>query len=383
MLVYWRASQRRPEVVGSSHNATPEAAALCWRLGVPAADLRRGPELAEALLVASRSGRPGDMPHRAALCALLARRGWRGPWLVRGRDLRRLAALSPAFLRALGAEAEGLAERPGTPEWWAEVAALAREWRRLQPAREALCAAGVPASAWLAVWREGVLRRLVGRLADRPEAVAPLRSPVPYGEAVEALVGGLPATYQRIVRNAGGGHETLVWDVGASQRALEGVLRSVSSDRTAWRAVLAPLSWTADSPMTRTRWGRQLAEALAYALLPSPHVATGAVWAPSWAPTSDLGAFAAAVRESAVAPAPRAPRGSAPWGRTLDMRDGDAPPVAARACMWPARLDLAERPLAPLPVRACRWAARLDLRAGFARAPVYTAPRLFARLEFA
>jgi len=150
---YWDATQGRPATVGSPYNDEPAGVARAWRLGIATARYPRG----VAHLLPARWA--GGRERIQAILRLSPR--LRGAYLLplKTSDLRRLARLSGAFLRALlgtrlPVDAAGHVD-------WAAVAAAHARWLALPRGR--LRAARVPARMWLS---EGLAAALRGGFSN-------------------------------------------------------------------------------------------------------------------------------------------------------------------------------------------------------------------------
>ena len=166
---YWTATQVRPDIVGSCYNDRSAGVARAWRLGITAARYPRG--LSHLLPERWRGGR-----ERILALTVLSRR-LRGAVIVDGAktaDLRRLAKLGGAFLRAIIGAWDSIFV--GNRVNWYAVAIQHQRWVALPHAR--LRAARVPARLWLAEGMTAALRHgfLPTRGPGRPEEAERLRA---------------------------------------------------------------------------------------------------------------------------------------------------------------------------------------------------------------
>jgi len=154
-LAYYQEAVPRPETVGSRYNDPPAQVAWAWRLGIPSRAYPRG----WGHLLPPR-GWVGGRERIRALIKLSRRSHEAGaPESAKTADLRRLARLSGAFLRAAQGSGAGLWAGDGSVVW-ETVASLHTRWLALGArARARLQCAHVPASEWLVPGILGAMRR--------------------------------------------------------------------------------------------------------------------------------------------------------------------------------------------------------------------------------
>lgn len=183
---YWRATQRRPDLVGSVYNAAPCDVYAVWRAGVSAPLWqRRGAWYSSAWVAQVRAHPRGDCsgratPERVRLVLLLAARfvpilrvAHAASARLSVRDLRALARLPGWLLRAAG-PAWIEESRPGG---WR----LRPQWERIAAVQDAITpsrrrvleAARIPAQLWahIAETRPALLDALSGE-GSREDAEA-------------------------------------------------------------------------------------------------------------------------------------------------------------------------------------------------------------------
>jgi len=158
-LDYWKRAAPRPDVVGSSHNLSPEQAYVAWRQGIPAGLAKA---LAfEGLIRGGHRALGRSARKRRILQGVALRRG--GSWNWAGADLlRRMGQLCPELqslamvqVRAIVAhrqeeadqayEASGFTHRPTV----AKVRVRDLDWAPIQEAGRALAKGGIRARVLL------------------------------------------------------------------------------------------------------------------------------------------------------------------------------------------------------------------------------------------